>query len=107
MYTAIFSLITTYIYHRYLFLDALPYLYSREKGITKRLDPKDLVVYLYYNIDLSCRILYAIILKALAQVCGIKYYYLRTSPICTIPITKPIMDGTIQPMPIEANGSIP
>lgn len=73
----------------------------------KRLDPKDLVVYLYYTIDLSCKILYATILTISARVCASIDNYLRTNAICTIPITKPIIDGTIQPMPMEANGSMP
>ena len=75
--------------------------------ITKRLDLKDLVVYVYYTIDLLYKILYAKILRMLDRAPRNTFYYLRTNAICTIPITKPIMDGTIQPMPMEANGSMP
>jgi len=75
--------------------------------ITKRLDLKDLVVYVYYTIDLLYKILYAKILRMLDRAPRNTFYYLRTNAICTIPITKPIMDGTIQPMPMDANGSMP
>ena len=75
--------------------------------ITKRLDLKDLVVYVYYTIDLLYKILYAKILRILDRAPRNTFYYLRTNAICTIPITKPIMDGTIQPMPMDANGSMP
>ena len=87
------------------------YVYNKEIKITftitKRLDLKNLVVYVYYTIDLLYKILYARILRMLDRAPRNTFYYLRTNAICTIPITKPIMDGTIQPMPIEANGSIP
>ena len=75
--------------------------------ITKRLDLKDLVVYVYYTIDLLYKILYAKILRMLDRAPRNTFYYLRTNAICTIPITKPIMDGTIQPMPMDANGIMP
>ena len=75
--------------------------------ITKRLDLKDLVVYVYYTIDLLYKILYARILRMLDRAPRNTFYYLRTNAICTMPTTKPMMDGTIQPMPMEANGSMP
>lgn len=74
---------------------------------TKRLDLKDLVVYVYYTIELLYKILYARILRILDRAPRNTFYYLRTNAICTMPTTKPIMDGTIQPMPMEANGSMP
>ena len=89
----------------------MSYVYKKEIKITftitKRLDLKDLVIYVYYTIDLLYKILYARILRMLDRAPRNTFYYLRTNAICTIPITKPIMDGTIQPMPIEANGSMP
>ena len=89
----------------------MSYVYKKEIKITftitKRLDLKDLVVYVYYTIDLLYNILYAKILRMLDRAPRNTFYYLRTNPICTIPIIKPIMDGTIQPMPMDANGSMP
>lgn len=89
----------------------MSYVYKKEIKITftmtKRLDLKDLIVYVYYTIDLLYKIFYARILRMLDRAPRNTFYYLRTNTICTIPITKPIMDGTIQPMPMEANGSIP
>lgn len=89
----------------------MSYMYKNEIKITftitKRLDLKDLIVYVYYTIDLLYKMLYTKIPRMLDRAPRNTFYYLRTNAICTMPTTKPIIDGTIQPMPMEANGSIP